>query len=104
MSAERRLALDVSAEENAARLYVAIPSGGRVCLFEFEAAEKRTERRAMAQLRYAAKCRCLGRPQDPIQPRRARRRGVRGRARLTSAAIPRRIVGSAAPRAAGSVP
>ena len=104
MSAERRLAPDVPAEENAVRLYVAVPSGGRVCLSEFEAAEKRTERRAMAQLRCAAKRRCLGRPQGPIQPRRARRRGVRGRARLTNAAIPRRIVGSAAPHAAGSVP
>ena len=49
MSAERRLAPDVPAEESAARLYMAVPSGGRVCLFEFEAAEKRTERRAMAQ-------------------------------------------------------
>ena len=58
MSAERRLAPDVPAEENAARLYMAVPSGGRVCLFEFEAAEKRTERRAMAQLRCAAKRRC----------------------------------------------
>ena len=71
MSAERQPALDVPAEENAAgdRLCMAVPSGGRVRLFEFEASENGTEVRALAQLRHAAKRRRLGRPQGRIQPR-----------------------------------